>query len=88
MFIADLFNSPGRLERTWGWARTRRYDGPSNDLEPLSPHQSYPDCIIATRGYDFREGQDLPRRYIWNRVKAPQHVHGLACRVTTATTRI
>ena len=30
---------------------------------------------------------DLPRRYIWNRVKAP-HVHGLACRVTTATTRI
>jgi hypothetical protein len=31
---------------------------------------------------------DLPRRYIWNRVKAPQHVHGLACRVTTATTRI
>ncbi|HEY2456527.1 MAG TPA: hypothetical protein VGI13_04440, partial [Candidatus Acidoferrum sp.] len=37
-------------------ARTRRYDEPSNDPGPLSPHQFYPDCTIATRGYDFREG--------------------------------
>ena len=33
------------------------YDDLSNDLEPLWSHQSCPDCIIATRGYDFREGQ-------------------------------
>src|SRR5256885_11520706 len=46
-----------RLARTWGWGRTRRYDGPSNDLGPSLPYQSCQDCIIATRGYDFREGQ-------------------------------
>jgi hypothetical protein len=34
----------------------RRYDDPSNDPEALSSRQSCPDCIIATRGYDFREG--------------------------------
>src|SRR5260370_20646140 len=45
-----------RRARTWGWARMRRYDDPYNDLGPSSPHQSCPDCIIATRGYDFREG--------------------------------
>src|SRR5437660_2146626 len=48
-----------RRARTWGWARMRRYDDPYNDLGPSSPHQSCPDCIIATRGYDFREGQDV-----------------------------
>ncbi len=34
-------------------------------------HQSYPDCIIATRGYDFREGQmrfDRDRRDIFIRL--------------------
>src|SRR6266478_307739 len=46
-----------RSARTWGWRRMRRCDDPSNDLGPLWSHQSYPDCIIATRGYDFREGQ-------------------------------
>jgi hypothetical protein len=46
-----------RRARTWDWGRTRRYDGPSNDLGPSSQYQSCPDCIIATRGYDFREGQ-------------------------------
>src|SRR5258707_11835404 len=46
-----------RRARTWGWARMRRYDDPYNDLGPSSPHQSCPDCIIGTRGYDFREGQ-------------------------------
>src|SRR6266478_2154810 len=50
-----------RRARTWGWARMRRYDDPSNDLGPSSPHQSCPDCIIATRGYDFREGQEARR---------------------------
>ena len=24
-------------------------------MGPLLPRRSYPDCIIATRGYDFRE---------------------------------
>jgi Integrase core domain len=46
-----------RRARTWGWARTRRYDDPSNDLGPSSSHQSYPAYIINTRGYDFREPQ-------------------------------
>jgi len=46
-----------RRVRIWGWARTRRCDEPLNDLGPSSRHQSYPDCIIATHGYDFREGQ-------------------------------
>jgi mono/diheme cytochrome c family protein len=48
-----------RRVHTWGWGRTRRYDEPSNDLGPLSPRQSCPACIIDTRGYDSREGQDL-----------------------------
>jgi hypothetical protein len=30
-----------------------------NDLGLSSSHQSCPDCIIATPGYDFREGQAL-----------------------------
>jgi hypothetical protein len=30
-----------------------------NDLAPLSPFQSWPDCIINTSGYDFRKGQVL-----------------------------
>src|SRR5262249_26582482 len=46
-----------RRAHIWGWARTRRCDEPSNDLGPSSRHQSYPDCIIATHGYDFWEGQ-------------------------------
>ena len=50
-----------RRERTWDCARTRRYDEPSNDPGPLSPHQFYSDCIIAARGYDFREGDARAR---------------------------
>jgi len=34
----------------------RRYGELSKDQEPLLPHQFCSDCIIATRGYDFREG--------------------------------
>src|SRR6266478_2189834 len=49
-----------RRARTWGWARMHRYDDPYNDLGPSSPYQSCPDCIIATRGYDFREGLGGP----------------------------
>jgi hypothetical protein len=30
----------------------------SSDMEPLLPHLFWQDCIIATRGYDFRKGQD------------------------------
>ena len=36
----------------------RRYRGRSNDAEPLSPRQLCPGCIISTRGYNFREGQE------------------------------
>lgn len=38
----------------------RRWDEPSSALRPSSPCRSCPDCIIATRGFDFREGQ-VPR---------------------------
>src|SRR5258708_27003299 len=37
----------------------RRYGEPSKDQERLLPHQFCSDCIIATRGYDFREGHRL-----------------------------
>jgi hypothetical protein len=52
-----------RRARTWGWARTRRDDAPSNDLGPSSPHKSCPDYIIATCGYDFQDGQQAPTKY-------------------------
>ena len=35
----------------------RRYGDLSKDQEQLLPLQFCPDCITATRGYDFREGQ-------------------------------
>jgi hypothetical protein len=35
----------------------RRYGELSKDQEPSLPHEFCSDCIIATRGYDFREGQ-------------------------------
>jgi hypothetical protein len=42
----------------WNRAPTylRRYGELSKDQEPLLPHPFCSDCIIATRGYDFREG--------------------------------
>jgi hypothetical protein len=43
--------------RTWDWPRTHRYDAPSNDAETFSQRLFCPDCIIATPGYDFQEGQ-------------------------------
>ena len=35
----------------------RRYGEPCKDQEPLLPLEFCSDCIIATRGYDFWEGQ-------------------------------
>src|SRR5258708_31020049 len=35
-----------------------RYGELSKDREQLLPHQFCADCIIGTRGYDFREGQE------------------------------
>src|SRR5260370_20790777 len=61
--------------RTWGWAKTPRYDGTSSDLGPSSPHQSCSGCIIATRGYDFREGQDNVI------ARAPQNRQGVRVKV-------
>src|SRR3974377_581806 len=46
-----------RPSRTWDWPRTRRYDELSNRPDPSSSRQFCPDYIIATSGYDFREGQ-------------------------------
>jgi Integrase core domain len=45
--------------RTSAWPKTHRYLGRCNDPEPSSRRQFCPDCIIATRGYDFQEGQVL-----------------------------
>jgi hypothetical protein len=44
-----------------------RYGDLSKDQERLLPHQFCSDCIIATRGYDFREGQHADEV-----VKSPQ----------------
>ncbi|MGB6707715.1 MAG: hypothetical protein WBE94_21705, partial [Pseudolabrys sp.] len=43
--------------RTWDWARTHRDDALSNDADGSSQRQFCADCIIATPGYDFQEGQ-------------------------------
>jgi hypothetical protein len=51
------WKSRGRPGRPRIGRRMLRCDDLSNDLGPLWSHQSCPDCIIATRGYDFREGQ-------------------------------
>src|SRR5271166_7004864 len=50
-----------RRAQTCAWARTRRCDEPSNALGPSPSYPSCQDCIIATRGYDFREGQEFVR---------------------------
>jgi transposase InsO family protein len=46
-----------KAARTWDWPRTHRDDALSNDAEGSSQRQSCADCITATPGYDFREGQ-------------------------------
>src|SRR5262245_47198748 len=56
-----------RRAHTWGWGRTRRYDEPSNDPGPSSSRPSGPDCITATREYDFREGHP---RHDWAGMQA------------------
>ena len=51
---------------------TRRYDALCNDAETSSQRLSCPDCIMATPGYDFQEGQgsrtDAP---VWVEVCIP-----------------
>ena len=54
LYIQAITTRPGL---TWAWARTRRWDGPFNNLGPSLRCPFYLDCIIATRGHDFREGQ-------------------------------
>ena len=39
------------------YRRMRQLFEQSNDLAPLSPFQSWLDCITNTSGYDFRKGQ-------------------------------
>jgi hypothetical protein len=75
-----------------------RYDEPFSDPELSSPHQSCPDCIIATRGYDFWEGQvqlDFSRSLNVERNRTDDrfdrallyatHVHGGQVRKGTST---
>jgi hypothetical protein len=47
-----------RRARILDWPKTPRYLGRFNDPELSSQRQFCPDCIIATPGYDFREGQE------------------------------
>jgi hypothetical protein len=52
--------------RIYRWTRMRRYIERSSDAGPSSLRLFCLGCIIATRGYDFREGQDLasPRKLL------------------------
>jgi hypothetical protein len=54
---ARLFGSCPDLRRPAFGARTRRWEAPLNDLGRSSRCPFYLDCIIATCGHDFREGQ-------------------------------
>src|ERR1700676_5314921 len=47
------------LARTYRCTRMRRWVERSNDTEPLPLRPFCRGCIIATRGYDFREGQGV-----------------------------
>jgi hypothetical protein len=44
--------------RIYRWTRMRRYIERSSDAGPSSLRLFCLGCIIATRGYDFREGQE------------------------------
>src|SRR5260370_11852219 len=48
-----------RCARTYHWIRMLRSVARSSDAEPLSMCQFCLGCIIATRGFNFREGQGL-----------------------------
>jgi fructose-bisphosphate aldolase, class II len=59
----------------------RPYGELSKDQEPLLPRQFCSDCIIATRGYDFREGQvDLLAPAVGN-------MHGMLTSMVQGQTR-
>jgi hypothetical protein len=45
--------------RTLAWPKTHRHLGRYNGPAQSWRHQFCPDCIIATPGYDFQEGQRL-----------------------------
>jgi hypothetical protein len=60
----------------------RRYGELSKDQEPLLPLQFCADCITATRGYDFREGQ--PR----NSTAQTARVIGMSTRFSAASASI
>src|SRR3979411_2013020 len=45
--------------RIYRWTRMRRYIERSSDAGPSSLRLFCLGCIIATRGYDFREGQAI-----------------------------
>src|SRR5262245_54520301 len=51
--------------RTWDWPRTHRVHVLSNDAEGLSQRRFCADCIIATPGYDFQEGQGVCLAHEW-----------------------
>ncbi|MGA8697682.1 MAG: hypothetical protein WB689_28385, partial [Xanthobacteraceae bacterium] len=50
--------------RTYHCTRMRHCIKQSNGLVPSLLCPSWVDYIIATRGYDFRKGQDKPNEYV------------------------
>jgi Integrase core domain len=70
--LYSVYYNETRTHLGLGEERTRRYDEPSKDLVRSSLRQSCPDCIIATHGYSFREGQGS-EKLIWES-RAPQNL--------------
>src|SRR6266705_538587 len=69
--------------RTYHCTRMRHCIEQSNGLVPSLLCPSWVDCIIATRGYDFRKGQlleaisaalDLPDRVVDRAAQVSQHL--------------
>src|SRR5260370_28957477 len=61
-----------------------RYGELSKNQEPSWPHQFCSDCIIATRGYDFREGHLISTHLI----RVEVHPDHLAVELKAPTQRL
>src|ERR1700693_5651944 len=58
------------LARTYRCTRMRRWVERSNDTEPLPLRPFCRGYIIATRGYDFREGHDDEQKSVLGEARA------------------
>src|SRR6516164_2490624 len=67
--------------RTWDWPRTHRDHALSNDAEGSSQRRFCADCIIATPGYDFREGQPDLLSFVSAPVRRKQATRDLTLKI-------